>query len=92
MKPALAYELAPGQLGPASAFMEGLVGSSDYAAALGANFSSLIMDKYGITADEAHRFGLPCGADEQVEVCAKDARVVEGVDIAADGARSSRRL
>ncbi len=39
-----------GQAADASAFMQGLMGSSDYAAALGANFSALLTTKYGLTA------------------------------------------
>ena len=42
----LAYEVVPGQAASASAFMQGIVGRSDYAAALGANFSGLIAAKY----------------------------------------------
>ena len=42
----LAYEVVPGQAVTASAFMQGIAGHSDYAAALGANFSGLIAAKY----------------------------------------------
>ncbi len=44
--PGLAYEVVPGQAAASGAFMQGLVGGSDYAAALGANFSALLAAKY----------------------------------------------
>ncbi len=44
--PGLAYEVVQGQAAAAGAFMQGLVGGSDYAAALGANFSALLAAKY----------------------------------------------
>jgi hypothetical protein len=48
--PGLAYEVVPGQAAAAGAFMQGLVGGSDYAAALGANFSALLAAKYQLSA------------------------------------------
>ena len=42
----LAFEVVPGQAAAAAAFMQGLVGGSDYAAALGANFYALLAAKY----------------------------------------------
>jgi hypothetical protein len=47
--PGLAYEVVPGQAAAAGAFMQGLVGGSDYAAALGANFSALLATKYQLS-------------------------------------------
>ena len=41
----LAYEVEPEQAANAAAFMQGIMGSSDYAAALGANYSALIAAK-----------------------------------------------
>jgi hypothetical protein len=46
----LALEVVPGQTAAAAAFMQGLVGGSDYAAALGANFSALLAAKYQLSA------------------------------------------
>jgi hypothetical protein len=51
----LAFEVQPGQAARASAFMQGLVGGSDYAADLGANFSALLTAKYGITTTSKAR-------------------------------------
>jgi hypothetical protein len=42
----LAYEVQPNQNASSSAFMKGLVGTSDFAGALGANFSQLLSAKY----------------------------------------------
>ena len=44
----LSYEVQQGQPGSASVFMQNLIGGSDYAAALGANFSALIASTYGL--------------------------------------------
>ncbi len=48
--PGLSYEVVPGQTSAAAAFMRGLVGASDYSTALGANFSNLLVSKYGLQA------------------------------------------
>jgi hypothetical protein len=53
--PGLAYEVVPGQAAAASAFMQGLVGGNDYAAALGANFSALLTAKYQLSASSRAR-------------------------------------
>lgn len=42
----LAYEVQPNQYASSSAFMKSLVGTSDFAGALGANFSELLSAKY----------------------------------------------
>ncbi len=44
-----------GQAADASAFMQGLVGASDYAAGLGANYSALLAAKYGLVAGNKAR-------------------------------------
>jgi hypothetical protein len=44
----LSYEVVPGQAGASAAFMQGLLGSSNYAAELGVNFSALVGAKYGL--------------------------------------------
>ncbi len=48
--PGRAYEVVANQAAAAGAFMQGLVGGSDYAATLGANFSALLADKYRLSA------------------------------------------
>ena len=51
----LSYEVTPGQAASASSFMQQLVGGSDYAAALGANFSALIASKYQLSPSSKAR-------------------------------------
>ncbi len=51
----LAYEVVPGQAAAAAAFMQGLMGGSDFAAALGANFSALLAAKYQLSVSSRGR-------------------------------------
>ncbi len=53
--PGLVHEVVPGQGGAAGVFMQGLVGGSDYAASLGANFSALLVAKYQLSASSRAR-------------------------------------
>ncbi len=53
--PGLALEVVPGQAAAAADFMQGLVGGSGYAAALGANFSALLAAKYQLSASSRVR-------------------------------------
>ena len=45
----------PGQADASAAFMQGLLGSSNYAAELGANFSALVGAKYGLRSGNKTR-------------------------------------
>ncbi len=46
----LSSEVIPGQAGESAAFMQGLLGRSNFAAELGANFSVLVGAKFGLRA------------------------------------------